>query len=284
MSHDVILSRSVAQAKDPCAPTRTLALVLSLALAVPLSAQRPNPLAAPYTEAMTWTDIRAAIDGGKKVIIIPTGGVEQNGPHMTLGKHNDIVTFAAGLLAKRLNGLVAPTIKWVPEGNNPDVVQRQPGTITNPEAPYESLLDAAARSERVHGFTDILLIGDSGGNQRGLTAVADSLNKEWAGSGVTVYALTDYYSKGHADIYAWLEKDYGWNRQTVGSHAGIMDTSQLLYVNPAAVRRANVLPSGGGRGSGVNGDPTKATPELGKRMIDTKVAAAVAQYTALKSK
>jgi creatinine amidohydrolase/Fe(II)-dependent formamide hydrolase-like protein len=260
------------------------ALLLSLAAATPLAAQRPNLLAAPYTETMTWTDIRAAIDGGRKAIIIPTGGVEQNGPHMTLGKHNDIVTFAAGVLAERVNGLVAPTVKWVPEGNNPDAVQRMPGTITNPEAPYESLLDAAVRSERVHGFTDIILIGDSGGNQRGLTAVADSLNKEWAGSGVRVYALTDYYTKGHADIYAWLEKDHGWDRQTVGSHAGIMDTSQLLYVNPNAVRRANIAPNGGGRGSGVNGDPTKATAELGKRMIDTKVAAALAQYAALKAK
>ena len=127
------------------------------------------------------------------------------------------------------------------------------------------------------------MIGDSGGNQRGLTNVADSLNKEWAGSGVKVYALNEYYSKGHEDIYAWLEKDHGYDRATVGSHAGIMDTSQLMYVNPDAVRVANRLPSGGGRGSGVNGDPTKATAELGKRMIDSKVNAAIAQYQRLKS-
>ena len=61
-----------------------------------------------------------------------------------------------------------------------------------------------------------------------------------------------------------------------------MDTSQLMYVNPSAVRTANIQPSGGGRGSGVNGDPTKATAELGKRMIDSKVDAAVAQYRTLK--
>jgi len=258
------------------------AMVLLTVAGSVLHAQRPNLLGPPFTETMPWTDIRAAIDGGKKVIIIPTGGVEQNGPHMTLGKHNDIVTFAAGLIAEKLNGLVAPTVKWVPEGNNPDVVQRQPGTITNPQKAFESLLDAAARSEKVHGFTAIILIGDSGGNQRGLTAVADSLNKEWAGSGVKVYAITEYYSKGHSDIYAWLEKDFGYSRQVVGSHAGIMDTSQLLYVNPSAVRVANMLLNGGGQGSGVNGDPTKATAELGKRMIDSKVNAAVDQFNTLK--
>lgn len=263
---------------------RILGICAAFILATSVAnAQRPNLLAAPYTEAMPWTDIRSAIDGGKKVIIIPTGGVEQNGPHMTLGKHNDIVTFAAGVLAEKLNGLVAPTIKWVPEGNNPDVVQRQPGTLTAPQKFYESLLDAAVRSEKVHGFTSIILIGDSGGNQRGLTVIADSLNKEWAGSGVKVYALTDYYVKGHADINAWLEKEFGYDKTTVGSHAGIMDTSQLLYCNPAAVRKANILLNGGGQGSGVNGDPTKATAELGKRMIDSKVNAAVAQYNALKA-
>jgi creatinine amidohydrolase/Fe(II)-dependent formamide hydrolase-like protein len=256
---------------------------LALLASTPVFAQRPNLLGPPYTEAMPWTDIRAAIDSGKKVIVIPTGGVEQNGPHMTLGKHNDIITFAAGLIAERLNGLVAPTVKWVPEGRVPTGSSAaQPGTITNPSPYFESLLDAVVRSEKLHGFTDILLIGDSGGNQGGLTAVADSLNKEWAGSGVKVYALIDYYRKGHADSYAWLEREHGHDRATVGSHAGIMDTSQLLYVNPDAVRVGNRLLNGGGRGSGVNGDPTKATAELGKQLIEFKVNAAVEQYRALK--
>ena len=251
-----------------------------------LQAQRPNLLSSPFTETMPWVDIRDSIAAGRKIIIIPTGGVEQNGPHMTLGKHNDIITFCAGVMAERLRALVAPTVKWVPEGGVPrGTSASQPGTITNPSPYYESLLDAAARSEKKHGFTEILLIGDSGGNQRGLQNVADSLNKEWAGSGVKVYALTEYYSKGHDEIYAWLEKDHGYNRQTVGSHAGIMDTSQLMYVNPSAVRPANIALGGGGRGSGVSpaqADPTKATAELGKRMVESKVNAGIAQYKALK--
>ena len=266
--------------------TRTITTLALLACALPASAQRlpsenPRFLKPPFMEAMNWIDIRDAIAAGKKVVIIPTGGVEQNGPHMTLGKHNDIVTFAAGMIAEKLNGLVAPTVKWVPEGAV-DRAQRQPGTISNPSPFFESLLDAAARSEKVHGFTDIILIGDSGGNQAGLTRTADSLNKEWAGTGVKVYALIDYYRKSHADIYAWLEKDFGWSREVAGSHAGILDTSQLLYVNPDAVRKANILNAGGGAGSGVNGDPTKATAELGKRMIEIKVNNAVEQFKTLK--
>ncbi len=253
--------------------------------AVPLSAQtRPDLLAAPFLEAMTWTEIRDAIGGGARTVIVPTGGTEQNGPHMVLGKHNYIVTFAAGQLAEKLgNTLVAPTVQYVPEGDyrRPDFGAK-PGVISLPSPSYDRLLDAAARSLKVHGFTDILLIGDSGGNQAGMTAVADALNAEWAGSGVRVYALVDYYQKGRIAIRDYLQKTFGWDAQTVGSHAGTSDTSQLLYVYPEGIRTDKLMPGGGAPDAGVNGDPTKATAAIGKIAIDQKVNFAAAQYQTLK--
>ena len=44
------------------------------------------------------------------------------------------------------------------------------------------LVEYAARSLAAHGFTDIVLIGDSGGNQRGMEEVATTLNAEWSGT------------------------------------------------------------------------------------------------------
>jgi len=265
-------------------------LLAATAAAAPLGAQdaagtRIDPLAAPFIEAMTWTEVRDAIQGGKRTVIIPTGGTEQNGPHMILGKHNYIVTFCAGLIAERLgNALVAPTIQYVPEGNytRPGFGDK-PGVISLPSPSYDRLLDAAVRSLRVHGFTDILLIGDSGGNQQGLTAVADALNKEWAGSGVRVYALVDYYQQGRLLIRDYLLKTYGWDAQSVGSHAGTSDTSQLLYVHADGIRRDRLAPGGGGPDSGVTGDPTKASPEIGKVAIEFKVNAALTQYRSMKA-
>lgn len=262
------------------------ALLAMAGVAAPSRAQQAgiNPLAAPFIEAMTWTEVRDAIQGGARTVIIPTGGTEQNGPHMVLGKHNYIVTFAAGLLAQRLgNALVAPTIQYVPEGDyrRPGFGDK-PGVITLPSPSYDRLLDAAARSLKVHGFTDILLIGDSGGNQQGLTAVADALNAEWAGSGTRVFALVDYYQKGRVQLREYLLATYGWDAATVGSHAGTTDTSQMLYVHPAGIRLDRLAPGGGSPDSGVNGDPTKASAEIGKVAIDQKVNAAIAQYKALK--
>ncbi len=251
----------------------------------PVRAQeRPDLLGPPYLEAMTWTEVRDAISAGKKVAIIPTGGTEQNGPHMILGKHNYIVTFAAGVIANRLgNALVAPTVQYVPEGDytRPRFGEK-PGVISLPSAGYERLLDAAVRSLKAHGFTDILLIGDSGGNQAGLTNVATALNAEWAGSGVRVYALVDYYQKGRIAIRDYLQKTYGWDAATVGSHAGTSDTSQLLYVFGDGIRLDKLMPNGGGTDSGVTGDPTKASAAIGKIAIDQKVGFAIEQYKVLK--
>ena len=102
--------------------------------------------------------------------IVPTGGTEKNGYHMVLGKHNFVVTHAANLMARRLkNALVAPTIQYVPEGD-PD--RQNPGAISLPSPAYDMLLDAAARSLKAHGFTEILFIGDSGGNQAGHDATS----------------------------------------------------------------------------------------------------------------
>jgi creatinine amidohydrolase/Fe(II)-dependent formamide hydrolase-like protein len=267
-------------------------VMASLLLAAPVVAQQKpgpaewkgTPAAAPFLEAMTWTEVRDAIAAGKKTVIIPIGGTEQNGPHMVLGKHNFIVSFAASVMAERIgNTLIAPTIQYVPEGNYSSAnFGSKPGVITNPQASYVALLDAAVRSLKVHGFTDIILIGDSGGNQSGIRAVADTLNVEWKDSGVRVFALTEYYQKGQADIRAWLLREHGYDQATVGSHAGISDTSQLMYVFSMGVRTGKLAVNGGSRDSGVNGDPTKATAEIGQKAIDLKVAAGIAQYRSMK--
>ena len=168
-------------------------------------------------------------------MIVPIGGTEKNGYHMVLGKHNYIVTHAANLMARRLkNALVAPTIQYVPEGN-PD--NAAPGVISLPSPAYDMLLDAAARSLKVHGFTDILFIGDSGGNQGGMTGVATKLNEEWKGAGARVYALTDYYEEGREHYRAWMEAAFGYDddhhRQPRRHQRHVADAARA----PAGIRK-----------------------------------------------
>ena len=156
--------------------------------------------------------MRDAIKAGKTTIIFPTGGTEQNGPHMVLGKHNFIVKHAAEQIARRLgNALVAPVLAYVPEGDidPPSGHMRYPGTISLPDDVFSKVTEYAARSFRANGFKDIVLIGDSGGNQKALQSVASSLNKEWAKTDVRVHFVSEYYNE--SPFREWLQ---GQGRKT----------------------------------------------------------------------
>jgi creatinine amidohydrolase len=234
-----------------------------------------------FIEELTWEETRDLMKAGRTTVIVPTGGTEKNGYHMVLGKHNYVVTHSANLMARRLeNTLVAPTIQYVPEGD-PD--RAGPGVISLPSPAYDMLLDAAARSLQAHGFTEILFIGDSGGNQAGMRAVAEKLNEEWKATGTRVFALTDYYEGGREHYRAWMLAAFGYDDDIVGSHAGISDTSQMLHVHPAGIRKDRIMPWGGPRDAGVSGDPTRATAEIGRMGIEFKVNAAIGQYRLIKN-
>jgi creatinine amidohydrolase/Fe(II)-dependent formamide hydrolase-like protein len=234
-----------------------------------------------FIDELTWEETRDALKAGKTTVIVPTGGTEKNGYHMVIGKHNFVITYTANVMARRLkNTLIAPTLQYVPEGD-PD--RQNAGSISVPSPAYDMILDAAARSLKVHGFKEILFIGDSGPNQAGMKAVADKLNEEWKGQNVRVFALTDYYESSRVYYRAWLQAQFGYDEETAGSHAGITDTSQMLFVHPAGIRKDQMKPWGGPQDSGVSGDPAKATAEIGKMGIEFKVNAGLNQYKLLKN-
>src|SRR6185503_3089709 len=209
-----------------------------------------------FLEDLTWVEVRDAIAAGKTTVIIPTGGTEQNGPHMALGKHNYLVHYKAGQIARRLgNALVAPVMAYVPEGSidPPSGHMRFAGTLSLPVEVFVKVLEHTARSLKQHGFTDICLIGDSGGNQTGQKTVADLLNKEWAGTNVRVHHITAYYP-GRGDD--WVVSQ-GVSKEDVGSHAGTHDTSSLMFLNPAMLRFDRMGPGKSGDGQGHVGNPAK---------------------------
>ena len=120
-----------------------------------------------FLEEFTWEEVRDLVAGGTTTIIIATGGTEQNGPHMVLGKHNFVLEHTTDKIARELgNTLVAPIIAYVPEGSWEEPLsghRSKAGTISVPNDVFMEMLEHAVRSFRPGGFTDIVLLGDSGG-------------------------------------------------------------------------------------------------------------------------
>jgi creatinine amidohydrolase/Fe(II)-dependent formamide hydrolase-like protein len=234
-----------------------------------------------FLEELTWTEVRDLLAAGKTTVIVASAGNEQNGPHMVLGKHEFIVRNAADRIARKLgNALVAPIVTYVPEGSLDPLSghMQKPGTITLPNVYFMKIYEYAARSLEAHGFTDIVFLGDSGGNQEGMKEVALALNSEWRGGKTRVHFVPEYYS-GNGFV-EWL-KSQGETEETIGTHAGISDTSQLLAVAPQHIRKDQLAKGGGFEGSGVSGDPTRATVEYGRKGMELKVDTAVARIQKL---
>lgn len=112
-------------------------------------------------EEMTWQEVANAIKEGKNTVIIPTGGTEQTGLHIVLGKHNYILGYTAPKIAENLgNALVAPIIKYVPEGdfNPPTGHLKFSGTLSLRPETFAAILEDSARSLKQHGFKIIFAL------------------------------------------------------------------------------------------------------------------------------
>ena len=250
-----------------------LGLAACLLLGVPssLAAQAPDTV---FLEELTWTELRDLVQAGTTTVIVPTGGTEQNGPHMALGKHNVRVRALSEKIARALGRtLVAPVLAYVPEGGiaPPTGHMRYPGTLTIPDDTFQRILTEAARSLRLHGFRDIVFLGDHGSSQGSQKAVAQRLNREWAATPVRVHAVEEYYQASEAGFREILRRR-GYRPEELGTHAALADTSLMLAVEPRLVRPDRMRPGTGLRGGdGVDGDPSRSSAELGRLGVEAIV-------------
>lgn len=234
------------------------------------SLDAPRPIAAldtVFLEEMTWMEVRDAIAAGKTTAIVATGGVEQNGPYLATGKHNYILRATTQAIARRLgNALVAPIVPFVPEGNIDPPTQHMiyPGTISVRESTFEALLTDICGSLRTHGFKNVVLLGDSGGNQTGMQRVADALNARWM-SKARAHYIADYYD--YDDVAQWLERE-GIHQVPEGLHDDFAITALLMTVDPGLVRMKERGAAGKFSINGIELAPAPKTIEWGKRIVD----------------
>jgi creatinine amidohydrolase/Fe(II)-dependent formamide hydrolase-like protein len=240
------------------------------------SAIRPDPNArrpieavdTVWVEEMTWMEVRDALKAGKTTVLIPTGGVEQNGPYLATGKHDYILRGTAEAIARKLgNALVAPVVAFVPEGDidPPTVHMKYPGTISLTEDTYERLLTDICASFRTHGFEHIVLIGDSGGNQKGMKAVATRLDEKWAGGKTRVHFIPEYYD--YPGVKKWLDEQ-GIKQVDEGLHDDFAITAQMMAVDPTTVRMKQRIAAKNFRINGIDLAPAEKTIDWGKKIID----------------
>jgi creatinine amidohydrolase/Fe(II)-dependent formamide hydrolase-like protein len=240
----------------------------------------PNPLPAPDTiwlEEMTWMDVRDAMKAGKTTMILAAGGIEPNGPWLALGKHQYVLRANCEAIARRLgNALCAPLIPFVPEGAIEPTGghMRTVGTISLREETFRALVTDIVHSFKMHGFRQIILISDSGGNVRGMQAVAQQFTDEWKGDPVVAY-IPEYYD--YASVQAWL-REQGVMKEGAASD-GLHDDPaialNMFITDPRSIRWDARVKAGKATIDGVSLADRARSLEIARQIVEFRTSRTV---------
>jgi creatinine amidohydrolase len=235
-------------------------------------------------EMMTWPELKKAMQDGKTTALVYNGGTETRGPQCVNGGHTLMAHATVIAIAEKLgNAIAAPVLPFSPNNANANL----PGTIGLTAPIFAAINEQVAEQLIKNGFKNVVLMGDHGGGQKELGDVARKLNEKYAAQGIRVIFCEDVYSKANGDFDKYLTA----HNLPVSSHAGIPDTSEMLYLggDKGWVRKdliATALgdpversadPNARRINNGIRGDARPSTSALGKMIFDMKIDAAVAE-------
>jgi creatinine amidohydrolase/Fe(II)-dependent formamide hydrolase-like protein len=274
---------------------KTYVLVLALSLGIvgwivyalwPVPVQRPpeyddkRPIAmadSVWLDELTWMEVRDMVAAGKTTAIIPTGGIEEAGPYLAIGKHNYVVRAACDAIARKLgNALCAPVVAFVPQGSidPPTGMMRYPGTIGVRDSTYAALVTDIAHSLMQHGFKHIVLISDNGRNQAALREIAESLSSRWKRQTASVHYIAEFKDRGA--LKQWTASTFGWQEVREGIHDDPRVSTVIMTIDPALVRIKQREAIGKVSVNGISLLPVTNAVEMGKRIVEFRADAAVA--------
>ena len=222
------------------------------------------------TEVPALAQLRwPALDADRPLLLVPVGSTEQHGPALPLGADTMIATSVTQEVARRLvddgrRVLVAPALGYGASGEH----EGFPGTISiGHEALRLVLVELGRSASRWAG--DLVLVNGHGGNAVPVRGAVEQLRSE--------------------------DRSVAWTDCSVpgaDAHAGLTETSLLQFLAPWTVRVDLLAPgtttpieelmptlrADGVRavsGSGVLGDPTGASADEGRRLLDQIVGRVV---------
>lgn len=230
-------------------------------------------------EAMTWPDIKRAIESGFNTAVFAVGSTEQHGPHLPTMTDTRIGDDLAERVARKLGqALQARTVNVGISEHHLSFA----GTISlKPETLAFILRDYVDSLVR-HRFKRIIIIPSHGGNFATVRQAIEAARK--AHPGIEVTGFTDLLA-----LTGFLEKTstrHGVTAGEAGAHSGENETSMMLalekelvladrfapgYIGPLGEAEMKIIFEKGMpalTSNGVLGDPRTASAEKGEDYLE----------------
>jgi len=222
---------------------------------------------------LTWEEMNDAI-AAQKVVILPTGSVEQHGPHLPLDVDVFLTESVCLEVGRRAadRALVLPPVPFGLNAHHLDF----PGTIHIEPETFIAFCLNVTKSVAYHGFKKILVVNGHGSNM----PLADLVARKTVLATNSLCAAMGYFSLA-------MEAFNRVRETPVVAHADEFETSLYLFLAPERVRMDRAVAGNDvvgrymssdstspyvrfhdiwGRWTkvGVHGDPTAATAEKGR--------------------
>ncbi len=235
-------------------------------------------------EDLTWLEAERAL-AADTIVVIPLGAASvEHGPHLKLNTDRTLAEYLSARVADRSRVIVAPTLSY----HHYPAFLEYPGSISLPLEQARDMTVEVARSLARFGPRRFYVLNTSITASPALEVAAAAL-------------ATDGVLLRHTPIATRLEAAAkGVSGQAAGLHADEIETSMMLFVEPASVEMSKAVKQDGpasgtlnltrtpdGKGffspSGVHGDPTLATRDKGRTVIDALVAGLLDDIAALRA-
>jgi creatinine amidohydrolase len=244
---------------------------------------------------MTWQEV-SALDRSTPVIV-PFAAIEQHGPHLPIGTDTFITEGILSALDRRSPGRML----WLPVQRFGSSPHHMPfaGTVTLTSRTFLDVALELVESFVSHGFRSFVLFNGHGGNQSLLNVAVQEIRLRRPDLRVV-----------HATYWTIAAEAFSKIRQSGPGgmgHACEMETSVLLALHPALVKKDRLAPGGDPprcsfdhkdmldpakvgqfrywnewSRNGVLGDPTTASAEKGLLFLEAAVSALIEVLDALK--
>jgi creatinine amidohydrolase len=186
-------------------------------------------------ETMTSAEVQAALDEGRRDVVVPCGAVEQHGRHLPLDVDAVHAERLGVEVARRLGtALVAPTVRV---GVSPHHMAF-PGTISLRPETFEAVCTDYCRSLAAHGFRNVLWFSAHGGNFAPLAEMEQRLD-DAVGPQCRVVVFADL--QGLIGVWRSAVADGGGDPGSVGGHADVAESSVYAHLRPGAVRADQLI-------------------------------------------
>ncbi len=227
-------------------------------------------------EEFTWPEIRDAA-AQNRAAVVPVGTVEQHGPHLPLATDLLAALEIARLAVKRIPG-EAVLLPAVPYGSSAHQMDF-PGAVSVESETVVRYLTGLGISLARHGFGKILLVNVDRANAPLLDVAAREVTRRTE----SLCAAVMCWNLVPPPLAEELRDPAG-----IAAHAGELESSVMLYLRGDLVRMQEAEPEAGGEPlsptlvfddwpsrcsrTGTLGDPTGASAEMGRRIVEAVVS------------